>query len=261
MKNLSPLSENTQAIILGSVLGDGSLKLYPGYANARFAFRHSESQSEYFFWKANQLKKEIAGDKYYWRQSNEGKDGWGTAKYLFQSLALPALTKIFLLTHPKKKFQIRRRWLNLLTPLSLAIWWQDDGSIISNGRKGVICTDGFPKSEVELLQKYLKVVWNVRTEVALKSKNASQYRLWFRSTEQLQSFLRIILPYIAVEQMIPKFLLLYHDHQLQQRWISEVVSLSKFPLDVVRKYCEIKRNKWKDYSGNDTSENDIVRSV
>ena len=259
MNKYTPLSKNTKDIILGSVLGDGSLKLHPGYANARFSFRHSEKQSEYFWWKAHQLK-EIAGKKFAWRQSQNGKDGWGTVKYRFGSQALPALTEIFLLTHPKNKFLIRRKWLNLLTPLSLAIWWQDDGSIIANGRKGVICTDGFTKPEVHLLQRYFEVAWRIHTVVGPKSKQSNQFRLWFRSTEQLQSFLRIILPHIAVEQMIPKFILLYHDHQLQQRWISEIANISGFSLETVVKYYCLKKSKWKNYRESD-SENDIVQSV
>lgn len=259
MNKYTPLSENTKAIILGSVLGDGSLKLHPGYANARFSFRHSEKQSDYFWWKANRLK-EISGEKFAWHQNKDGKDGWGTAKYRFCSQALPALTEMLKLVQPKNKFEIRRKWLNLLTPLSLAIWWQDDGSIIANGRKGVLCTDGFTKPEVQLLQRYLEIVWHVHTVVGPKNKANSQFRLWFRSTEQLQSFLRIILPYIAVEQMIPKFILLYHNRQLQQRWISEVVAISGFSQEIVEKYYHLKRNKWKNYSGSD-SENDIVQSI
>lgn len=257
MNKYTPLSKDIKSIILGSVLGDGSLKIHPKYRNARFSFRHSEKQSDYFFWKVNQLK-EIAGEKHYWRQSKNGKDGWGTVKLRFQSKALPALTEIFELTHPKKTFLIRRKWLNLLTPLSLAIWWQDDGSIIANGRKGVLCTDGFKKQEVQLLQKYLKKVWNIQTTAAPKSsKEKDKLRLWFRSSKELQSFLRIILPHLKVEQMIPKFTLLYHNHQLQQRWISEISKLSKFPLSIVEKYYQQKKSKWKKYRD---TENDIVRS-
>lgn len=257
MHQNTSLSKDVKAIIFGSMLGDGSLKLYPNYKNARFAFRHSEKQSEYFFWKANQLK-EISGTKFFWRQTKAGRDGWGTIKLRFQSLALPALTEIYNLTHPKGKFQIRRKWLNLLNPLSFAIWWQDDGSIIANGRKGVLCTDGFKKSEVQLLRQYLLKVWKIQTTVAPKSAaNPEQVRLWFRSSEQLQSFLRIILPYLKVEQMLPKFILLYHNRQLQQRWISEVSRLSGFTPTVIEKYYQHKKQKWKKYAD---SENDIVQS-
>ena len=258
MNSFTPLSETARAVILGSLLGDGSLKIHEPYKNARFAFRHSDTQRDYFFWKVKQLK-EISSAAHIWKQSKDGKDGWGTVKWRYQSKALPALTELYSITNPKGKFKIKRKWLNLLTPLSLAMWWQDDGSIIANGRKGVLCTDGFAPEDVQLLHAYLKKVWQVDTAVAPGSKKTPhQLRLWFHSSEQLQKFLRIILPYLKVKSMIPKFILLYHNQQLQQRWISEVSKLSKFSLLVVNKYYHLKKEKWKKYR---TSENDIVQPL
>jgi hypothetical protein len=34
----------------------------------------------------------------------------------------------------------------------------DDGSLIGNKRKGVLCTDGFEEKQVRILSKYLKKV-------------------------------------------------------------------------------------------------------
>jgi hypothetical protein len=258
-KNI-PLSTDIKSVILGSLLGDGSLKVHQKYANARFSFRHSVKQKDYFFWKAHALKKEIAGNKYFWYQGKDGRDGWGGEKIRFQSLALPALTELYALTHPHKgTFQIRRKWLNLLTPLSLAIWWQDDGSIIANGRKGVLCTDGFKPEEVELLAQYLEKVWHVHLVASPKSKsNPNQYRLWFRSTDELKSFLRIILPFVKTEDMLQKCMLLYKDPKLQQRWISEIAGASSFSLEKIQGAYAAKRAKWKTYA---RSENDIVQSL
>lgn len=42
------IDTNPKAIILGSLLGDGCLKINQGYKNARFSFRHSITQQEYF---------------------------------------------------------------------------------------------------------------------------------------------------------------------------------------------------------------------
>ncbi|CAM6054590.1 unnamed protein product [Sphagnum tenellum] len=134
-------------------------------------------------------------------------------------------------THKGTKLQIQRRWLNHLTPLSLAVWWCDDGSIISKGRKGVLCTDGFDESSVRLLSNYLRVAWGINTRVGVikrqrKHGNYSQseceyYRLWF-STSELQKWLRIIMPHIPVASMVRKVMLIYKRSDFQQRWISEV---------------------------------------
>lgn len=238
-KELS-LSDREKSIILGSLLGDGSLKIHKGYANARFSFRHSIAQKKYFAWKARELAA-ICGHRCVFSQK---ADGWAKmAKLRFQSQALPALTELYRLTHKRHQFMISRSWLNQLTPLSLAIWWCDDGSIIGNGRKGVICTDGFDEKSVRLLARYMEVVWKVEMHVGpitrqRDNERVQYWRLWL-STEELKKFLRIILPYIPVPSMIYKFVLLYKDSQLQQRWISEMENLTIFSRDAIQKaYAE-----------------------
>jgi len=251
MKNINvPLSDRVSEIILGSLLGDGSIKKHKGYKNARFSFRHSIVQKEYFFWKVRELE-EISSDRCVFKQKNDG--GFSkNSKLRYQSKALEQLTDIYDLTHKRKKFHIRRKWLNRMSPLSLAIWWFDDGSIISNGRKGVICTDGFNRKQVKSLSQYLQVVWNIKTTVAgvAKPKNGTKdeyYRIWFRSTEEFKKFLRIILPFTPVKEMLPKILLLYHDDKLQQRWISEIKKATDFSEDIILKYLQQKKDKWKQY--------------
>lgn len=259
-KNFVPLSNRTKEIILGSLLGDGSLKIHKPYRNARFSFRHSIVQKPYFDWKKNQLK-EISSNNCCWIQQADEKSYSNKPKLRFQSQALESLTEIFNLTCKRGKLKIRRKWLNMLSPLSLAVWWLDDGSIISNGRKGVICTDGFDEKSVKILARYLQKVWNVKSYLApvKKPRNGKQekyFRLWLRSAEELKKFLRIILPYIQVEQMLFKAVLLYKDNQLQQRWISEIEKSTSFSRKTIEKYISIKKNKWNSYS-----ENDIVQPL
>lgn len=239
ISQLAPsLSVECKEIILGSLLGDGSLKISRGYQNARFSFRHSEKYKDYFFWKVERLK-EISGEKCWWRQ----RDG----RLRYQSLALPELTEIYKFCSKRGKFKVRRRWLNLLTPRALAVWWMDDGSLVKNSRQGVFCTDKFTLKEQKVLARYLYKVWKIRVKIG-KSKRG-YYRLWIRSTEMLKKFLRIILPYVEVESMLPKVILLYKDSQLQKRWTSEVARLTKFPLETIERYLAQKKAKWKNFRG------------
>lgn len=245
-----PLSDEAKAIILGSILGDGSLKIQKNYSNADLQIRHSEVQKDYLLWKAKALQ-EIAGDSSIFVQKADGYSK--NKKMRFASRRTPSLTEIYRLTHKQNKLRIERKWLNQMTPLSLTIWWCDDGSLIGYGaRKGVFCTDGFSKQSVEILARYLKVVWNVHAIVAPvgKKRDGKQdqyWRLWIRSQEELKKFLRIILPYIPVQSMISKTILLYKDSQFQQRWISEVISLCKFPQSAVMAEYEKKKAKWNSY--------------
>ena len=252
--NQFPLSQKTLSIILGSLLGDGSLKINKHYKNARFSFRHGWKQRDYFFWKVEQLK-EISGKKYWWIQKADGKSR--EKKLRYQSKALPALTELYRLTHKGNTKKIKRKWLNLMDELSLAVWWMDDGSIIANGRKGVFCSENFTKKEQKILSRYLRKVWGIETKVGRVQKEGEKYRLWFRSTNELKRFLRLILKYVQVESMLPKVVLLYKNPLLQQRWISEVAKHTGFSEEKIRKVVEGKKKRWKQYSA---SENDIVRS-
>jgi len=225
---VSSLSCRCREIILGSVLGDGSLKIPSGYKNARFSFRHSVKSSEYFHWKVSELK-EISSDHCVWNQQDSGSYADEILRY--QSRALEDLTQLYELVHRQHQLKIRRKWLNQLSPLSLCVWWLDDGSLVANCRQGVICTDNFSYDELILVVKYFRKVWDLSPSIGKVAKNGArseQYRLWFRSREELKKFLRVIAPYVPVSSMLYKVLILYRDPELQQRWISEICELSKF---------------------------------
>jgi len=246
-KNYVPLSNQARAVILGTILGDGSLKIQNGYSNANLQIRHSETQKDYLLWKARALQ-EIARDR---SISVQKADGFSqNKKWRFVSRSLPALTELHRLTYKHNRLRIRRTWLNQMTPLSLAVWWCDDGSLISyGGRRGVFCTDGFDEKSVEILSQYLKVVWDIKNVVSptartYKGERRQYWRIWIRSQEELKKFLRIILPHIPTSDMLRKTILLYKDSQFQERWISEVVGLSRFPRSVILAEYEKKLARW-----------------
>lgn len=220
LANIS-LSPQEFSVIMGGLLGDGSLKLYKGYKNARYSFRNSTKQGDYFHAKCILLRG-ISSSNCIFKQKADGYSK--VSKLRYQSRALPPLTEIHSITHKKNKLVIRRTWLNHLTPLSLAIWWLDDGSIVGGGRQGCISTDGFTEGECKILARYLLVVWKVRARLGrVKGKeSAIYYRLWL-STNQLKSFLHIILPHLPCAEIAYKFIIRYKNHALQQRWISHIL--------------------------------------
>lgn len=218
-----PLSDQTKQIILGSLLGDGSLKINKNYRNAKYAERHSITQKEYIEWKVSQLYPELKGALKVRESSRPLSDN---QVLHYQSHVSESLTVLHKLTHKRNTKYVRRRWLNKMTPLALAIWWLDDGSNVSRGRQGVICTDGFSIQEVKVLANYLTKVWEVKVRVSVTTrKNGKQFaRIWFLNREAYLTFLRIILPHIPVPSMLKKVMICYSDPVLQQRWISEVTS-------------------------------------
>lgn len=258
------LSDDCKSIIYGTLLGDGCLKKTHGYKKARLSIRHSYAQAEYFYWivaKLQEIVENRGGDSHQPSTKSVQKQAPNgflkLEKLLFQSQACTELSEIMSITHHNNRLLIQRRWCNHLTPLSLAIWWCDEGSIISNGRKGVLCTDGFDETSVRLLANYLKTVWGIYVHVGAikrdrKYGNYSKshyFRLWF-STEELKKWLRIIMPHIPVASMLYKVILVYKHSLFQQRWISEVKSALPQFVNQIDEHMHKLKNK---------SENDIVQ--
>lgn len=236
-----PLSNECKEIILGSLLGEGSLKIHSRYTTPRFSFKHSLKQADYFNWKVSKMS-EISSENCHWLQKS---DGFGGEKLRYQSLTDKRLTEIFLLTSKKGKKVVTRKWLNQLSALSLAVWWMDDGSIVANGRHGVFCTDSYTLKEIEVIRKYVQVIWGIKTHIGqVRRPDKIYYRLYIRSSLELQAFLRIILPYINVPAMFYKADIQYKDKELQQRWISEIAALSGYTEnDIVRSFRQRKKDK------------------
>ena len=221
------LSMSTKQILLGSLLGDGSLKIAKNYKNARFCERHSIVQEEYLRWKFNQLNPELKGLLSI--QKPEKSSYSKKAKISYQSATNEKLTILHHLTHIQNKKVIKRSWLNNLNALALAIWWCDDGSLNVLKRQGVFCTDGFSYKQQLILIRYLEVDWGIRCKIIenpvknkMKQIVRTDYRLRFVNFQHLQAFFRIILPYIPVPSMLFKIMICYDDPEYQQRWISEV---------------------------------------
>ena len=91
-----PLSDFCKSIIYGTILGDGMLKIYDGYANARLSIKHSITQLDYFNWLANSLV-EIASDNSVITCKPTGFSQ--NQKLLFQSRSLKTLTEIYLILY------------------------------------------------------------------------------------------------------------------------------------------------------------------
>lgn len=242
------MSKECLQVLLGTLLGDGSLKINKNYANARFAMRHAVRYSNWFYWKAAKLG-ELASPKAVHTQP-PSKGSYGKTDMLrFQTLTNAELTKIHSIVTKNNKMAIKRSWLNHLTPLALMCWWLDDGALIANWRQGCFCCEGFSKKEQEILVQYLRKVWQVKARVVphpIKQKEngivinaymASRIKL---GTTELKKFLRIIMPYVPCEDMIYKVCVRYADSRLQQRWISEVKrALPQFSLAIDKFYSSV----------------------
>jgi len=113
------LTQFQKDIIIGCVLGDGYLRIFPGRKNALLEINHSVKAKYYVEWKYSILKN-IAGAPPKIRKCN-GK----RLAYRFYTKQLPELTVLW-----KEFYQNNKKIIPhnlILNPVILSVWFMDDG--------------------------------------------------------------------------------------------------------------------------------------
>lgn len=114
------LTQEQKSIIIGSILGDGYLRIIKGRKDAFLEINHSIEQRKYVEWKYQKLKNLVGGLP----KSRRG-NGKRIA-YRFYTKQHPELTKLLhqFYQNGKKIFPEKL----ILNPVMLAVWFMDDGS-------------------------------------------------------------------------------------------------------------------------------------
>ena len=114
------LTQSQKSLIIGSILGDGYVRIMPGRKDAFLEVNHSYNAKEYVDWKYAMLRS-IAGSVPKARKGN-GK----RMAYRFFTRQHQEITELF-----RKFYRNNRKIIpDDLTPdaLALAVWYMDDGS-------------------------------------------------------------------------------------------------------------------------------------
>lgn len=176
---MGSLTERQKAIIVGCLLGDGTMRCK---TNALLEINHSIRQQEYVEWKYSELKK-IISTKPQKRFGNAGR-----IAYRFTTKSLPELTEIY-----RKFYQDGKKIIpdNLfIHPISLAVWFMDDGC--KSYRAVYLNTQKFNVAEQSKLAGLLKDQFDIKTTL---NKDKKYYRLRI-AVSSVKKFLEIIKPYL-----------------------------------------------------------------
>ena len=117
---MGSLTQLQRSIIIGSLFGDGYLRIVPGRKDAFFEVNHSFKQKEYVDWKYEMLKTICRSEPR--RRSGNG----GRIAYRFTTRQMPELTELYRMFYAHGKKNIPDRLS--LDPMMLAVWFMDDGS-------------------------------------------------------------------------------------------------------------------------------------
>ncbi len=187
MKKIS-LSEFQNAVLIGSVLGDACLHGNWSKTNYRLQIRHSKDQEEYMTWKYDIFKDIVLTPPQYYRTTNS---------IWFRTVSHPDITKLYKLFYPNGKKLIPRKEIEnwLANPLTLAVWFMDDG----NARKYAgritafhLNTQSFSHEENEFLIQSMRKIWQIE---CVQHSNHEYTRLYI-GAKSSSKFNEIIRPYV-----------------------------------------------------------------
>jgi recombination protein RecA len=155
------LSDFQWEVILGGLIGDGALSANQNGLAARYRFGHGVRQTEYADWKAS-LFANIGSSR-----STNAKDA------VFHDLTpLAELGELREAVYVAGKKVLSEDYLKRLTPLSLAIWYMDDGTFAIRAKglqartregsgRSDICIEAIESTSRERLVRYLNDTWGI----------------------------------------------------------------------------------------------------
>lgn len=195
IKNDLVLTKEQRSLIIGSLLGDGTMRIGKNAIHANFKVEHGLAQKEYVLWKYGILKPFVFTEaklsyRYRLNGTKYPKSWW------FRTIRHPCLTEIYKNFYEGEGYRNGKKLIPLniakdLNPLSLAVWIMDDGCL-SRGKID-ISTYSFSKSDIEYLKKLFLEKFLIETN-SYRDRDKG-YRMYCRKTET-DKMIEIIQPYI-----------------------------------------------------------------
>jgi recombination protein RecA len=181
-------TQRQEQILLGTLLGDGFLE-QNGH-NVRLKIDHGAKQKAYVFWLYKEFKT-IARMPYQLlfqdKRTSQIYEHWRFATY-----SLPLLNPWRQLFYHNKRKIISPKIFELLSPLSLAVWYMDDGFRRTDCKGLYLCTSAYSMEEQYFLQECLEKKFNIQTKLHFAAK---QVRIYVPSS-QTNTFCSIVQPFI-----------------------------------------------------------------
>jgi hypothetical protein len=180
------LSKRQRELIVGLLLGDGHLETQNGGRTYRLKVEHGAAQREYLEWLAHEFQDWLLSG---WYEKRKG----AKVVYGFTTVSHPALRFYGAQFYQNGKKRIPPIIKKLMTPLSLAIWFLDDGSAKSSKHRSlVIHSLGYTRTDLVLVQDALK---RFGIESSLHKQRNGSLRLYVPSASSLilEQFVRPIL--------------------------------------------------------------------
>ena len=193
---LSALSNTERAILIGSLLGDGTLT-QRGLNSFRYRVAHGIKQKSYVEWKYEKLRR-LCQTTQPPKEVTDIKKDVTVEFYTSSGEYLKEYYDLFYKPNLENKFvkTITPEFIEKLPmdPIVLAVWFMDDGSVRDDCYAGNIATQRFSLDEHHLLQEYLKK-WGIGSNTPKHTAASGQYYLYIPS-KSFGKFIEIIEPIV-----------------------------------------------------------------
>ena len=188
------LTKRQYEIIVGTVLGDGFLQK-TGKLNSRLRLEHSAKQKEYIFWKVKNLGRVFEGAPIFLARTHPI-----TKKiynyFRIQSNSMPELGKIHTIFYPNGKKKIPKNLDEILSPLSLAVWYMDDGYYSNRDHSGYLYLGKTGEDEAKIAKEAIRKNFSLNPTI-LNKKNKG-FVIYF-SPREMKKFSAIIQKFVIAE--------------------------------------------------------------
>ncbi|MBI2035774.1 MAG: hypothetical protein HYT12_03810 [Candidatus Liptonbacteria bacterium] len=183
--------DREKEIILGTILGDGHLrKLKTG---ARLEINHSAKQKDFVFWKYQELKRFVF-QKPRCIKIFDARFGKTYEQWRFSTHLHDLFTESHALFYRKGgKKVVPKSIISLFTsPLSLAVWFMDDGGRRNDSYGLFLNSLSFTKKENEILQKCLRNNFSLDSRLHWVQDG---YRIYIPSKDA-KRFCEVVYPFV-----------------------------------------------------------------
>jgi len=201
-KSKLSLNRRQKEILIGLILGDGHLEKLYTPTLGRLKVEHGYKQKDYVDWLYKEFRSWVRTKP---RMRNIRAFGKVWQRYEFCTYGHRLLGEFRERFYEGKKKIVPKELEKGITPLGLAVWFMDDGSIKSKRHKGFFLNvQDFTKSDVRRLQRMLKNKFSIPSSTRKDEKGEQIYL----GGESAEKFIGIIKPYIipSMEYKIPRAL-------------------------------------------------------
>jgi len=188
------LTSKQKEVLIGTLLGDGTLELNGRYPRLRVD--HGMKQKAYVEWKYKIFHGLTTGKIKHFSQKLDRRTKKRYRHCKFDTISIYPLNKFYRMFYGKGRKQVPKNIGKILKkPLSLAVWYMDDGYKRNDCNAIRINTDSFSFKDQELLSKCLKINFGINTKLHRKGKFWNIYI----PSQEAKKFCNIVKPYIIPE--------------------------------------------------------------